>query len=80
MRAGWWGEWKLLPQAEQASGVFPEEFLRAPPGGPGGRRTDESALTHAQLCGSGRTPRPAPQGSGSGAPRALGRSWFFKCD
>lgn len=46
--------------------------------GPGGRRTSESALTHAQLRASGWTPRSAPQGSGLGAPRGLGRSWSLK--
>ena len=72
------GEWKLLPQAKRASGVFSEEFLRGPPRGPGGLRTGESALTHAQLHESGWTPRPAPQGSGSGAPRGSGRAWSLK--
>lgn len=33
VRAGWWGEWKLLPQAEQSLGVLSWEFQA--PGGPG---------------------------------------------
>ena len=59
----------MLPTpAERAWGVFPEEFLRSPPKGPGGRRTGESALTHAQLRASGWMPRPPRRVPGAGHP------------
>lgn len=39
---------------------FPKNFSGAPPRGPGGPGTSESALTHAQLRASGWMPRRAP--------------------